>query len=234
MVTLFGAQGIPMVLAGDELGSNQRGNNNAYCQDNEISWVDWEHADQEVFEFLCALSELRRDHPVFRRRRFFKGWPLSGGGLGDVAWLTPAGEHMTDADWNAGHSKAIAVFLNGDAITEPDPRGQRVVDDSFLLLFNAHSDPVRFTLPEERFGKAWDVVLDTAAGTVHTAAGTVHTGAGGVHTGAGGIHPRQGGIHATANGIDAEATALRASAQVTVAGHAARILRREDDRRSGT
>ncbi len=234
LVTLFCAQGIPMVLAGDELGRTQRGNNNAYCQDNEISWVDWEHADQEVFEFLCALSELRRDHPVFRRRRFFKGWPRSGGGLGDVAWLTPAGEHMTDADWNAGHSKAIAVFLNGDAITEPDPRGQRVVDDSFLLLFNAHSDPVRFTLPEERFGKAWDVVLDTAAGTVHTAAGGVHTGAGGVHTGAGGIHPRQGGIHATANGIDAEATALRASAQVTVAGHAARILRREDDRRSGT
>ena len=105
---------------------------------------------------------------MFRRRRFFQGGPSSGDGLGDIAWLTPSGKEMTGLDWGAGYGKAIAVFLNGDAITEPDPRGQRVADDSFLLLFNAHSDPIAFTLPAERFGRSWEVVLDTAAGSIAT------------------------------------------------------------------
>jgi isoamylase len=168
LATLFCSQGIPMLLAGDEIGRTQGGNNNAYCQDNEVSWVNWEQADAELLEFVCALAELRREHPVFRRRRFFLGRPHSGDGLGDIAWLTPSGRHMTDRDWHAGFGKAIAVFLNGDAITEPDPRGQPVLDDSFLLLFNAHSDPVAFSLPPARFGQSWEVVLDTAAGTVAT------------------------------------------------------------------
>jgi isoamylase len=168
LATLFCAQGIPMLLAGDEFGRTQHGNNNAYCQDNEVSWVDWQEADTELLEFVRALAGLRRDHPVFRRRRFFLGQSDSGDGLGDIAWLTPSGRHMTDRDWDAGFSKAIGVFLNGDAITEPDPRGQRVVDDSFLMLFNAHSDPVAFTLPPARFGKSWEVVLDTAAGGITT------------------------------------------------------------------
>jgi isoamylase len=167
LATLFCAQGIPMLLAGDELGRTQRGNNNAYCQDNEVSWVDWDHADTELLEFVQALSQLRGRHPVFRRRRFFQGLPIEDG-LRDIAWLTPAGREMSDEDWNTHHGKAIAVYLNGDAITEPDPRGERVSDDSFLLLLNAHSDPVAFTLPPERFAAAWEVMLDTAAGGTAT------------------------------------------------------------------
>ena len=167
LAALFCAQGIPMVLAGDEMGRTQQGNNNGYCQDNEVSWVDWDHADADLLEFVHALSQLRRRHPVFRRRRFFQGLPTADG-LRDIAWLTPAGREMSDEDWNAHHGKSMAVFLNGDAITEPDTRGERVSDDSFLLLFNAHSDPVAFTLPSERFAASWEVVLDTAAGGTAT------------------------------------------------------------------
>jgi isoamylase len=177
LVTLFCAQGIPMLLAGDELGRTQRGNNNAYCQDNKVSWVDWAEADADLLEFVQVLAGLRRDHPVFRRRRFFQGRPYSDDGLGDIAWLTPSGHHMTGRDWEAGFGKAIAVFLNGDAITEPDPRGQRVVDDSFLLMFNAHSDLVTFTLPPPRFGASWEVVLDTAAGSAATEIPVLHASA---------------------------------------------------------
>jgi glycogen operon protein len=170
LVTLFCSQGVPMLLAGDEMGRTQQGNNNAYCQDNELSWMDWEAAgkQQDLIEFTCALSGLRRAHPVFRRRRFFSGQaPLPrgepGGGLQDIAWLTPAGQQMTDSDWHAGYARSLAVFLNGDAITEPGPRGETVRDQSFLLLFNAHREPVSFTLPERRFGPAWDLLIDTAA-----------------------------------------------------------------------
>ncbi len=170
LTTLFCAQGIPMLLAGDEFGRTQQGNNNAYCQDNEISWMDWHQADESTLRLVRTLSQLRREHPVFRRRRFFLGRAASSDGVGDIAWLTPGGHHMTDTDWNAEHRKAIAVFLNGDAITEPDPRGEGVSDDSFLLLFNAHADPVTFTLPAERFGKSWEVVLDTVAGAIGTEA----------------------------------------------------------------
>jgi glycogen operon protein len=178
LATLFLAQGVPMLLAGDEFGRTQQGNNNAYCQDNEVSWVHWvEHRadpggtpgpngsyapDVAELEFVRSLSRLRRDHPVFRRRRFFQGPQQGRGGLRDIAWLTPAGEHMTDDDWHTGYAKSLAVFLNGDAITEPDPRGQRVRDDSFLLLINAHSEDISFTLPAAEFGERWEFSLDTA------------------------------------------------------------------------
>ncbi|HEX2312583.1 MAG TPA: alpha-amylase family glycosyl hydrolase, partial [Thermomonospora sp.] len=160
LATLFLSQGVPMLTAGDELGRTQRGNNNAYCQDNEISWVDWS-ADDGDLEFVRRLAKLRRDHPVFRRRRFFQGRG-GHGGLGDIAWLTPAGEEMTDGDWHAGYAKSLGVFLNGEAITEPDPRGRPVRDDSFLLLVNAHSQAVEFTLPGVEFGERWEWELDTA------------------------------------------------------------------------
>jgi isoamylase len=170
LVTLFCSQGVPMLLAGDEMSRTQQGNNNAYCQDNELSWMDWEAAgkQQELIEFTCALSGLRRAHPVFRRRRFFSGQapPPRGepdGGLQDIAWLTPAGHQMTDSDWHTGYARSLAVFLNGDAITEPGPRGETVRDQNFLLLFNAHREPMSFTLPERRFGPAWDLLIDTAA-----------------------------------------------------------------------
>ena len=170
LVTLFCSQGVPMLLAGDEMSRTQQGNNNAYCQDNELSWMDWEAAGkhQDLIDFTCALSELRRAHPVFRRRRFFSGQAPAarngtGGGLQDLVWLTPAGRQMTDSDWHTGYARSLAVFLNGDAITEPGPHGETVRDDNFLLLFNAHREPVRFTLPGRRFGPVWDVLVDTAA-----------------------------------------------------------------------
>jgi len=170
LVTLFCSQGVPMLLHGDELGRTQQGNNNAYCQDNEVSWVDWEHASQEekdMQEFTCALAAFRRSHPVFRRRRFFdRPDGRAGGSPGDIAWLTPSGREMTDDDWNTGYAKALGVFLNGDAINEPDPRGERVRDDTFLLLFSADNQPVTFTLPGARFGRGWTVVLDTASSAI--------------------------------------------------------------------
>jgi len=162
LATLFCSQGVPMLLAGDELGRSQQGNNNAYCQDNELSWIDWSGAGQDgLLEFTRALATLRREHPVFRRRRFFRG--RDGGGHGpDIAWLTPAGREMTGHDWQTSYARAVAVFLNGDAITEPGPRGEPVRDDSFLLLLNAHHEPLSFTLPGRRFGRRWAVIADTA------------------------------------------------------------------------
>ncbi|GGT65494.1 glycogen debranching protein GlgX [Actinomadura citrea] len=158
LATLFLSQGVPMLSHGDEIGRTQQGNNNAYCQDNEIAWVHWE--DSGDMEFVRLLSRLRHDHPVFRRRRFFTG--TGRGAAADIAWLTPAGESMTDQDWNVGFAKSLGVFLNGDAITEPDPRGRRVRDDSFLLLVNAGSEPVEFTLPGAEYGERWEFALDTA------------------------------------------------------------------------
>jgi isoamylase len=163
LVTLFCSQGVPMLLAGDELGRTQLGNNNAYCQDNETSWLDWEAAGKhaDLLDFTCSLIALRRDHPVFRRRRFFSGTAPGNTGLGDITWLTPAGTEMTVTDWGSDE-RALAVLLNGDAITEPGPRGEAIVDQSFLLLFNATDQPVTFTLPAAHPAAAWDVVVDTA------------------------------------------------------------------------
>jgi isoamylase len=165
LVSLFLSQGVPMLLAGDEMGRTQQGNNNAYCQDNTISWVDWSQAaaEQEMLQFTETLAGLRRDHPVFRRRRFFRG-QVPGAGKGDIVWLTPAGEVMTDTDWEASYAKSLAAYLNGDAISEPDPRGGKITDASFLLLFNAHSKPLTFTLPEAGYAAAWEVIIDTASG----------------------------------------------------------------------
>jgi len=156
LTTLFLSQGVPMLSAGDEISRTQGGNNNAYCQDNEISWVDWSRAagERDLLAFTRRLARLRSRHPVFRRRRFFRG-------AADIAWLTPAGEEMTSADWEAGYAKSMGVFLNGAAITEPDPRGDPVTDLKFLLLFNAGAEPITFTLPESRLGGDWEVVVDT-------------------------------------------------------------------------
>jgi isoamylase len=156
LVTLLLSQGTPMLMAGDEIGRTQGGNNNAYCQDNEVSWVDWSlaSAEHELLEFTEKLARLRHEHPVFRRRRFFKG-------SADILWLTPAGKEMTESDWRAGFAKAVAVFLDGAAINEPDPRGNPVTDTKFLLLFNAAPEPITFTLPETRLGGDWEIEIDT-------------------------------------------------------------------------
>jgi isoamylase len=165
LATLFLSQGVPMLSHGDEMSRTQRGNNNAYCQDNELAWMPWRR-DPELAGFVGRVSELRGAHPVFRRRRFFEGRTHGGAldGERDIVWLTPAGEEMTEADWHTGYARAVAVYLNGDAITEPDSRGQRVRDDSFLLLLNAHSEPITFRLPDTSFGEHWEVSLDTATG----------------------------------------------------------------------
>jgi isoamylase len=174
LTTLFLSQGVPMLLAGDEMGRTQGGNNNAYCQDNEVSWLDWglAEAERDLLRFTRTLAAIRRDHPVFRRRRFFRGGaPAAPGVVGDIVWLTPAGTEMTQADWGTGYARSLAVYLNGAAITEPDPRGQPVTDDRFLLLFNAGSEPVTFTLPSAEHAPQWEVAVDTCnAGAVGSTA----------------------------------------------------------------
>ncbi|GIH99694.1 glycogen debranching protein GlgX [Planobispora takensis] len=163
LTTLFLSQGVPMLSQGDEIGRTQGGNNNAYCQDNEVSWVDWSQAqnEKELLDFVKMMSELRRNHPVFQRRRFFHGRKAEDG-TRDIVWFTPSGEEMSAADWHTGYAKSLAVFLNGEAITEPGPRGERIVDDSFLLLINGHHEDMTFALPESRYGAGWRTVLDTA------------------------------------------------------------------------
>ncbi|MEV0583467.1 glycogen debranching protein GlgX [Nonomuraea sp. NPDC050310] len=161
LATLFLSQGVPMLSHGDELGRTQLGNNNGYCQDNELTWVDWSMIEREgdLLAFVRNLAKLRREHPVFQRRRFFRG---SARGLRDLVWLTPAGREMSAGDWQTGYARAMGAFLNGEAITEPGPRGERIVDDSFLLLINAHHEDMTFTLPGEEFGAFWVTELDTS------------------------------------------------------------------------
>jgi len=161
LATLFLSQGIPMMLGGDEIGRTQKGNNNAYCQDNEISWFNWESADKDLLEFTRRLIQLRKEHPVFRRRRWFQGRPIHGEKITDIGWFTPDGIQMAEDQWGEGFAKALGVFLNGEGIDDPDARGERVVDDSFYVLFNAHYEPLPFVLPKKEWGEPWTVVLDT-------------------------------------------------------------------------
>ncbi|MDQ6773188.1 MAG: glycogen debranching protein GlgX [Candidatus Dormibacteraeota bacterium] len=162
LATTLLSQGVPMILGGDELGRTQNGNNNAYCQDNEISWFDWANADEELIDFTARLVAFRNQHPTFRRRRWFQGRPIHGEGLTDIAWFKPDGERMSQDDWRAGFAKTLAIFLNGEEIAAPDPHGRRIQDDSFFILFNAHYDAIRFTLPRGLYGRRWKRVLDTA------------------------------------------------------------------------
>jgi isoamylase len=159
--TLFLSQGIPMLLGGDEIGASHQGNNNAYCQDNELSWYDWETADRELLEFTRRLIEFRKRHPVFRRRKWFQGRPIYGATVTDIGWFLPDGEPMAEEHWGEGFAKAIGIFLNGEGIASPDTRGERVIDDSFYLLFNAHHESLPFRIPKKEWGTEWRVVLDT-------------------------------------------------------------------------
>jgi glycogen operon protein len=161
LTTLMLSQGVPLLLAGDEIGRTQQGNNNAYCQDNELSWVDWERADRELLEFTRRLIDMRRRHPVFRRRRWFQGRPIHGHEITDLGWFRPDGSPMDEQDWSAGFAKSLGVFLNGDQIDSTDPRGEPVVDDSFYIVFNAHHERLDFRTPGEQWGKRWVKVLDT-------------------------------------------------------------------------
>jgi glycogen operon protein len=158
LTTLFLSQGVPMLLGGDELGRSQGGNNNAWCQDNEISWFDWSAFDGELFAFTQRLIELRLAHPVFRRAKFLEG---TGKVLPDVWWMRPDGRRMTRRDWDNSESRAIGVFLNGDELQAETTHGEELRDDSFLVLFNAHFEDISFRLPARRFGTRWAVELAT-------------------------------------------------------------------------
>ena len=165
LATLFLSQGVPMICHGDELGRTQQGNNNGFCQDNELTWIDWENADPDLMKFTRTVSELRREHPTFRRRRFFEGRPVrgkDGAALPDIAWLRPDGSVMTEDDWGSGFGRSVAVFLNGAGISGSDARGERVIDDSFLLCFSADDDDLEFIVPDGNVANEWEVVLDTA------------------------------------------------------------------------
>jgi len=168
LTTLFLSQGVPMLCGGDEMGRTQKGNNNAYCQDNEISWFDWEHADVELLEFARELSRLRRHHPVLRRRGWFQGRPIRphshDPALADIAWLTPEGEEMADDHWDSAPTASLQVFLNGAGILVPDDHGEPIVDDTFLVIFHAHHEDQAIKLPGKRWGAAWTRVLDTERG----------------------------------------------------------------------
>ena len=163
LATLFLSQGVPMLLAGDELGRTQLGNNNAYCQDNELSWVDWDIGEREraLFDFVRRLIALRRAHPVLHRGDFFQGRPLRGRDVKDIVWLAPEGTEMTDEEWDQHFARCLGVYFSGDGLTETDRRGRTVLDASFLVLFNAHHEPIPFTLPGPARG-TWRAVLDTA------------------------------------------------------------------------
>ncbi|MDO5025673.1 MAG: glycogen debranching protein GlgX [Trueperella sp.] len=163
--TLLTSQGVPMISHGDELGRTQQGNNNTYCQDNELSWVNWELStvQTELRDFVKSLVELRTAHPVFRRRRFFQGAAGRGGQStrGDIEWLRNDANPMEDADWNTWYAQAVLVFLNGARIAEPDSRGNPVIDDDFLLAFNASPDDLDFVIPPANSDSAWETVINT-------------------------------------------------------------------------
>jgi isoamylase len=164
LTLLFLSQGVPMLCGGDEIGRTQQGNNNAYCQDNEISWYDWnlDRAQRHLLAFTQNLIAFRKQHPVLRRRRFFQGRHLRGSEVKDISWFKPDGKEMTDEDWNAGYTKSLAFRLAGDAIAETDQKGRAIVDDTLLILLNAHHEPLAFTMPAHKRGVRWETILDTS------------------------------------------------------------------------
>ena len=163
LATLLLSQGVPMICGGDEIGRTQRGNNNAYCQDNEISWYDWklDGAARALLAFTQQFIALRREQPVLRRRRFFQGRRIRGSEVKDIAWFRPDGKEMTDEDWNQGYVRSLALRLAGDALQETDDKGRRLVGETLLILLNAHHEPLTFTLPAHRRGVRWEHLLST-------------------------------------------------------------------------
>jgi glycogen operon protein len=163
IATLFLSQGVPMLCGGDELSHTQQGNNNAYCQDNELTWLDWEldEGQQQFLEFVRRVARLWKEQPVFQRRRFFQGRAIRGSDIKDISWFSPSGEEMADADWHAGFVKCLGVRLAGDLIGDVDERGEPVVGETLLLLLNAHHEAIPFTLPQTRAEHHWERLLDT-------------------------------------------------------------------------
>ncbi|MCW2495646.1 glycogen debranching protein GlgX, partial [Jatrophihabitans sp.] len=166
LATMLLSQGVPMICHGDELGRTQQGNNNGFCHDDELTWIDWSQADTDLIAYVSRVAALRARHPIFRRRRFFEGRPSrhpEAQDVPDIAWFRPDGSAMHDEDWDSGFGKSVGVYLNGEAISETDARGERIEDDSFILYFNAHDEPIDFMLPTSEFGTGWQLELDTSA-----------------------------------------------------------------------
>jgi isoamylase len=166
LTTLFLSQGVPMILSGDEIGNTQYGNNNAYCHDNELSWIDWSKADNELLEFTSKLIAFRKSHPAFCRKRWFQGLRIRGVGVEDIAWFTPAGAEMTEQNWQQDFAKSLGVFLNGLGLRCLGPNGEKLTDDNFYIMFNAHHEPLKFVIPAERFGCSWMKIIDSYEGTI--------------------------------------------------------------------
>jgi glycogen operon protein len=165
MATMMLSLGVPMIGHGDELGRTQLGNNNAYCQDSELTWVDWQDVDEVMVEFTRRLVRFRTRHPAFRRRRFFTGRPVRRGQdspIPDVAWFAPDGRTMTEEDWSQNLNQAVTLFMNGEGIRERAPHGERHIDSSFVLCFNANSQWTEFVMPPGEYGGKWRVVIDTS------------------------------------------------------------------------
>ncbi|RZK52948.1 MAG: glycogen debranching enzyme GlgX, partial [Pedobacter sp.] len=161
LVSLMLSQGVPMLVAGDELGRTQQGNNNAYCQDNEISWLNWEAVDHELLAFAKKVIMIRKTNPVFSRRKWFQGESIKGSGIKDINWFLPDGMEMEDHNWNEDYAKSLGVFLNGDAIRGASEIGERIIGDSFYIIFNAHHQQLSYTLPAQNYGKQWQLILNT-------------------------------------------------------------------------
>lgn len=160
--TLFLSQGVPMLVAGDELGKTQQGNNNAYCQDNEISWINWDNADLPLIDFTSKLIHFRKNHPVFCRRKWFKYQPIRGKDVTDIEWFTPDGIEMSEQHWNEAFAKTLGVFLSGLGVRAVSDKGVPLVDDSFFIIIHSRAEPVSFILPNEKWGKQWIKILDTS------------------------------------------------------------------------
>jgi glycogen operon protein len=159
LTTLFLSQGVPMLAAGDEIGRTQNGNNNAYCQDNEISWINWAKADRDLLAFTQKLIGLRKNHAVFCRRRWFQGLKIRG--MEDIAWFKPDGKDMSEKDWTSGFDKSLGVYMNGMAIRSPGVHGEKIVDDNFYIIFNAYHGDLKYKLPGKKYGKSWVKEIDT-------------------------------------------------------------------------
>jgi isoamylase len=162
-VTLLLSQGVPMLLGGDEFSRSQGGNNNAWCQDNEISWFSWDHDERqlEMLAFTKRVIALRQEHPVFRRRHFLSGEATGSSSLPDAWWCRPDGRRMTQRDWERSERHVLGLFLNGYEFPYRGRQGEKIIDDSFLLLINAHHEDVRFSLPARRWGQNWALELST-------------------------------------------------------------------------
>ncbi len=179
LATLLLSQGVPMLLGGDELGRTQRGNNNAYCQDNRVSWYDWKNTDDELRSFCERLFRFRSEHPVFHRRNWFQGRAIHGTGVTDIAWFTPEGRQLAEKDWGVRRANSLGIYLNGANIPNPNTHGDPAADDSFYLIINAHFEPVTFRLPVRRWGRRWQTEFDTVSGwfdgerTLHGAGGAI-------------------------------------------------------------